>query len=155
MSRPCLVPDRPAAATPAPVPRPDAPPVPADTLDILARTLWGEARGQPPRVLEALACMALNRWRREPGATLAAICTDPAQFPCWDLEPGAALALATADASDPAFAMALRVARRALAGTLSDPTGGAWRFHRGGDSPAWAQGLSPLAEVGPFCCYGA
>ncbi|QJE74566.1 cell wall hydrolase [Aerophototrophica crusticola] len=51
--------------------------------------------------------------------------------------------------------MALRVARRALAGTLSDPTGGAWRFHRGGESPDWAQGLAPLAEVGPLLCYGS
>lgn len=126
---------------------------PTDTLDLLARTLWGEARGQPPRVLEALACLALNRQRRSSGAALSAILTDPAQFPCWDLGAEGALALATADASDPAFALALRVARRALAGTLSDPTGGAWRSHRSGECPAWADGLAPVAEAGPFLFY--
>lgn len=48
----------------------------------------------------------------------------------------------------------LRIARRALAGTLDNPIEDASRYHRAGVEPAWARGLSPVAEVGGFVFYG-
>jgi Cell Wall Hydrolase len=46
-----------------------------------------------------------------------------------------------------------RVARRALRGSLSDPTRGANAFHRIEASPDWARELLPVAVYGPYLFY--
>ena len=64
-------------------------------IDILARTLWGEARADSVRVKEAIAAVVLNRvtlakqrfgkdwW----GTTVVEACLASGQFPCWRLTP--------------------------------------------------------------------
>jgi hypothetical protein len=46
-----------------------------------------------------------------------------------------------------------RVARRALRGSLADPTKGANAFHRIEASPPWARPLLPIAMYGPYLFY--
>lgn len=46
-----------------------------------------------------------------------------------------------------------RIARRALAGTLADPSRDASRFHRVGDFPDWARESRPVAQIGDFLFY--
>jgi hypothetical protein len=46
-----------------------------------------------------------------------------------------------------------RIARRALRGSLTDPTRGANAFHRIEASPEWARGLLPVAMYGPYLFY--
>ena len=46
-----------------------------------------------------------------------------------------------------------RVARRALRGSLTDPTRGANAFHRIEASPDWARELLPVAVYGPYLFY--
>ena len=46
-----------------------------------------------------------------------------------------------------------RVARRALRGSLADPTRGANAFHRIEASPDWARELLPVAVYGPYLFY--
>ena len=46
-----------------------------------------------------------------------------------------------------------RIARRALRGSLTDPTRGANAFHRIEASPDWARELLPVAVYGPFLFY--
>ena len=46
-----------------------------------------------------------------------------------------------------------RVARRALRGSLTDPTQGANAFHRIEASPDWARELLPVAVYGPYLFY--
>lgn len=130
-----------------------------DAIDTLARTLWAEARAQPVRGIEALAAVILNRAGRAaadglaPSARVAAACRDPAGFACWDEgHPDNAAMLAVAG-TDLVFATCLRVARRALAGLLPDPTGGATRYHNRSDHPIWAAGRSPSAEIGDRLFY--
>ena len=60
--------------------------------------------------------------------------------------------MAAADA-DARFAACRRIAARALAGTLVDPTGGATHWHATEALPAWATGQVPLAEVGGLVFY--
>lgn len=63
-------------------------------------------------------------------------------------------ATANSAATDQATLSAgLRIARRALAGTLPDHSRGADRFHRIGDFPDWAKESRPVAEVGEFLFY--
>lgn len=46
-----------------------------------------------------------------------------------------------------------RIARRALSGTLSDPTRGATAFHRIETTPDWSNDLLPIAVFGSFLFY--
>jgi hypothetical protein len=46
-----------------------------------------------------------------------------------------------------------RIARRALSGTLSDPTRGATAFHRIEATPEWSNDLLPIAVFGSFLFY--
>jgi len=142
------------------VPPATAPRPPVDEADILARTLWGEARGESARGMEAVAAVVMNRLavarrrgRHWWGDSVAGICRAPWQFSCWNAgDPNRAKLLAV-DSRDPAFAMALRIARRAMSGRLPDPTGGATHYHAAGVSPAWAAGKAPSAEIGRHLFY--
>lgn len=46
-----------------------------------------------------------------------------------------------------------RIARRALRGTLCDPTRGSNAFHRVETTPEWSKEILPVAVIGPFLFY--
>lgn len=133
--------------------RPEAAADGADAVDTLARTLWGEARGEPVRGIEAVAAVIVNRLRLAGAAGGAAVVRESRGLPCWDPSFPDRPGMVTVDGGDPVFATCLRVARRAVAGVLPDPTGGATRYHRAGNRPAWAEGLFPTAEIGRNLFY--
>ena len=130
-------------------------------IDVLARTIWGEARGEPLRGQEAVAHVVLNRrnvarsrgrfwW----GDDVIEICQKPYQFSCWLADDPNLPKLLEADADDPIFASCLRLARRAVNGALSDdPTDGATHYHARQILPNWAEGRAPLAEIGNHIFY--
>lgn len=146
---------------PGPVALPRGPSVdaPGQAVDTLARTLWGEARGESVRAMEAVAAVVMNCVSRARdqggwwGNDVVAVCRLPGQFPCWDPDAPGRLGLLSVTAADPVFAAAQRIARRAVAGLLDDPTGGATHLHRAGANPQWAQGRSVCAEIGGFQFY--
>ncbi len=130
------------------------------TVDVLARTLWGEARGEGSRGMEAVACVILNRVARAEeeggfwwGNTIVQVCQKPYQFSCWNRSDPNYKALLAADEADLYFASALRVARRALAGALEDITNGATHYHADHMTPYWAKGETPCAKVGRHVFY--
>ncbi|MCA1941149.1 MAG: cell wall hydrolase [Caenispirillum bisanense] len=47
----------------------------------------------------------------------------------------------------------MRIARRAVAGSLADPTAGATHYHARGIHPPWAWRLVPCAEIGRHLFY--
>lgn len=168
MSRARLIPvAEPAGAAPVPAVASVAAATPPaaggpvdDAVDTLARTLWGEARGEPVRGIEAVAAVVVNRVRLAErqgghwwGGNIVAVCRKPYQFSCWNPGDPNRAKLMAVTAADPVFATCLRVARRAVAGLLPDPTGGATHYHRVGLSPSWAVGHSPCAEIGRHLFY--
>ncbi|WP_448192704.1 cell wall hydrolase [Azospirillum sp. sgz301742] len=157
MSRPALVPIHDADPHP-PAPSPGGPVETA--VDTLARTLWGEARGEPVRGIEAVAAVVVNRVRAAErrggfwwGDSVVAVCCKPFQFSCWNAQDPSRAKLLAVTAADPVFATCLRVARRAVAGLLDDPTGGATHYHVLGQHPDWAAGRCPSAEIGLHVFY--
>ncbi len=142
---------------------------PAEDVEILAYTLCVEAGARPVRALEALACLVVNRARaalaedtarlrfapqlRRRGSQalwpllLGAVCRAPFQFRCWHPRaPRPQPDMAT-------LAVCRRIATRAAAGSLADPTGGATHWHDGAELPPWALGQVPLAEVSGLVFY--
>lgn len=57
-----------------------------DEFLVLARTVYGEARGEDAKGQRAVAHVMLNRWKARPkyGADLAGVCLKPWQFSCWN-----------------------------------------------------------------------
>lgn len=148
--------------TPINPPATDAAANPPDpqTADILARTIWGEARGEGTIGMQAVAAVVMNRlsiartagtywW----GTTAAAICRKPFQFSCWTATDPNFGPMQCVDASDLYFATALRLAQRALIGQLDDPTGGATHYCVAGLLPDWARGRTPVAAIGHHVFY--
>ncbi|MCR6633141.1 MAG: cell wall hydrolase [Magnetospirillum sp.] len=123
--------------------------------DILARTLWGEARGESVRGIEAVAAVVLNRAARGGwwGGSVEAVCQKPRQFSCWNVDDPNRAKLERVDETDRVFRICLRVARRALAGAVADPTAGATHYHTRACLPAWARGRVPSAEIGNHLFY--
>jgi hypothetical protein len=118
-------------------------PTDREGVEQLASTLLAVAADQDVRVLEALAAALVNG-RRHSGHVDPALKEPP--------PPAFADAAASRD-FDRKLQLGRRVARRALRGSLADPTLGATAFHRIDANPTWSRGLLPVAVVGSFLFY--
>ncbi|MBW8270374.1 cell wall hydrolase [Caldovatus aquaticus] len=133
----------------------------AAAVEILARTLLGEAGGRPVRAIEAVAAVVMNRVRlaAAPGGPahwgrgIAGVCRAPFQFACWLPRHPRHRAMLEAGEGDAALALCRRVAARAAAGALPDPTGGATHYHDAATLPRWAVGAIAQAEIGGLVFY--
>ncbi|MBT9487344.1 MAG: cell wall hydrolase [Rubrivivax sp.] len=143
----------PQAPTVAPAVTPGAGGPAAHDLQVLARTLWGEARGDGEPGMAAVAAVVLNRWRTgyRGRASVAEVCLDPAQFSCWNRnDPNRSALERVAAQNDAPFLAALNIAAQALGGQLPDPTVGArhyvatWLRTR----PHWLNDKRPCAVIG-------
>jgi spore germination cell wall hydrolase CwlJ-like protein len=139
--------------------------VPAYTqndLYTLARTLWGEARSEGYRGMQAVANVVMNRYEaaqesnikgRQFGRTVAEICQKPYQFSIWNAnDPNLPKILAVTE-DDQSFRAALQIARDALNGSLPDITNGADHYHTSAVSPYWSSGKTPIAQIGSHEFY--
>ncbi len=133
---------------------------PDQAIETLARTLYGEARGEKVRGLEAVASVIINRVEKALkrggywwGTDVEEVCLRPWQFSCWNVKDPNREKILTVDRSNKVYATCLRVARRAVFGVLGDPTHGATHYHRSGLMPAWALKQIPCAEIGQHIFY--
>lgn len=129
-------------------------------IDMLARTIYGEARGELVRGKEAVAAVIMNRVRRARqrggywwGDDVVGVCAKPWQFSCWNEGDSNRRKIEAVTAANRTFQTCIRIARRALAGTLPDPTDGATHYHAAGITPPWAQKRVPAAEIGEHRFY--
>lgn len=113
-------------------------------VERLALTLLTLGADQSVRVLEALAAALVNR-ARQPRRDLELALREP--------PPAGFRDAATTSALGSKLPLCRRIARRALRGSLADPTLGATGFHRLEGNPAWAHGLLPVASFGSFLFY--
>ncbi len=127
-----------------------------DPQDVVARTIWGEARGDGVDGMTAVACVIMNRAHhpRWWGADPVMVCTKPWQFSCWNEgDPNRAKLIAVTDA-DPQFREALAIAARALADQLPDITHGADSYYAlGTPKPDWVWGATETAVIGSQAFY--
>jgi Cell Wall Hydrolase len=99
------------------------------------------------RVVESLAAALINDLRDQPDAALEAwsVAGSAPRGLCEDGHP--------IDDFGRRLGVCRRIARRALRGSLADPTQGANAFHRIEESPPWARALLPIAMYGPYLFY--
>ena len=123
-------------------------------IDVLARTLWGEARGEGREGMTAVANVVMNRVnsKRWPG-TVAEVCQQPFQFSCWlSSDPNRSKLMAVTE-DDSAFKIALEIAKYAVEEELFDITKGANHYHAWSVSPSWAKGVNPVVYIGSHIFY--
>lgn len=149
---------KPAAAS-API-QWDAPDTLAAKIDVLARTIWGEARGESLSGKEAVANVVMNRLKHANrrgkfwwGNSLEEICKKPYQFSCWNENDPNYLKIIAVKEEDSQFVICQRIARRALNGILPDKTNGADHYHADYVTPKWADARVPCATIGRHLFY--
>ena len=146
------------AETPAAAVRPPVVEDRANAIGILARTLWGEARGESREGREAVAEVVVTRANRRPihwwGMSVEQVCQKPSQFSCWlPGDPNRAKLLAVTD-RDAVFRECLVIAERAVRGEVGTLAKGATHYYRAGTpTPAWARGKRPCVTIGNHKFY--
>lgn len=128
-------------------------------LDILARTLYGEARGEGEQGMKAVACVIMNRVHADKWFTgytvtgsrkvpsVAQTCLKKYQFSCWNkFDPNRKI-IQSVTAHDAVFRQCLLIAQLAISGELKDFTNGALYYHTRAIKPAWARGKTPCYEL--------
>ena len=138
---------------------------PPDAVDVLARTIWGEARGEDRAGREMVAAVIMNRVNADLGHDnkpdwwgegVVEVCTRPFQFSCWNPDDANRRKLMAVTTAEPAFRDCLDIARRAVAGQIADTTGGATHYANiplilkasGGRLPTWLVGRAPTHKHG-------
>jgi len=120
-------------------------------IDILARTLYGEAEGGDIDDAIAIAWVVVNRatlpsWPDRP----AAVCKQPWQFSCWNADNprlGQMMA-AVRNGTDRWFNQCWQVAEGVAAGEYPDPTERATHYHTTYiATPKWARGKTPTYQT--------
>ena len=122
--------------------------IPFET-EILARTVYGEARGEPMEGRIAVAAVILNRvaasqFRRD--ETIMGACLRYRQFSCWNRADANFSVIAGSRLDTATYIACVQAALRALAG--EDPSGGATHYHTKSSRPAWSRGKKPCATIG-------
>lgn len=132
-------------------------------LEILARTIYGEARGESRLGKAAVALVVLNRIKSnkkhligyvEVGGvrlpSIAETCLKPYQFSCWLAgDPNRAL-IESVDLNNGVFRECMEIANLAINGRLEDITKGATHYYnpKACKKPNWAVGRKPLYICG-------
>ena len=122
-------------------------------IDIMARTIWGEARGESREGRIAVAYTMRNRAAKSPSYnwpnTVSGVCLQPKQYSCWNKTDGNRAKMLALTTSDAMFRECLQIAEGVVSGTISDPTRGCDHYYATYIGvPAWARGKSVDYRVG-------
>jgi spore germination cell wall hydrolase CwlJ-like protein len=122
-----------------------------EDLSVMARTVYGEARGEPQEGRSAIAHVILNRVRAGGwwGRTISEVCLKRWQFSCWNPGDPNRARLFQIELADRELILCARACIEALAGG-GDPTGGATHYHATSmpAPPRWARGRVPDLVIG-------
>lgn len=142
-------------------------------VHVLACTLYGEARSEPPEGILAVACVIRNRVNLDIGNDnkpdwwgegYRGVCLKKWQFSCWHPEGGegnyAKLAKLVADlkagpVTDPRYLECAWIATGVQKNWVRDITNGADHYHVAGMTPrpSWAQNVVPIKQVSRHVFY--
>ena len=124
-------------------------------IEIVAKTLYGEARGEGYEGQQAVCNVIFNRasnpgwWGKDPRS----VCLKPYQFSCWlDDGPNLPVMLSVTE-EDSVYAQCLAIAASAANKTLLDITNGADSYVVTGTVTEWNKNLKPVAIIGHQSFY--
>lgn len=127
---------------------------------ILARTIYGEARGEytqtGPAALMAVAWVVRNRLQtpRRFGDSVESVCLKPYQFSCWNVKDPNRTLIESVTLKDPLFSLCHTLGMWVLqADALSDVIRGSDHYHGRGVVPYWTSGFKAKVILGRHTFY--
>ncbi|MBK8157970.1 MAG: cell wall hydrolase [Rhodospirillaceae bacterium] len=129
----------------------------AADADTLARTVFGEARGEKREGQTAVAWVIRNRVEMDLGNDgkpdwwgegIQGVCKKPGQFSCWLKSDRNARIIQAVTIDHPVFRQCLLVADDVLRNAVADPTIGATHYHHHAIKPAWIKGATVTRRIG-------
>jgi len=120
---------------------------------IVARTLYGEARGQSKEGKIAVANVMANRVKSGTawwGYDLTSVCLWPLQFSCWNHDDrNRSVILKASRSNDPEFLECLEIAAETVGGSIRDNTSGSLHYvNPTVANPNWLRGKTPVITIG-------
>ena len=129
-----------------------------EQIDYMARTAWGEARGEGSTGMQAVLNVIMNRVKAGGwwGATPKEVCTKKSQFSVWNKSDPNYSKMLAVNTSNADFAAAKSLAGLAYAGALPDITNGATNYLALGSLskvPSWVNKMQVVASIGNHTFY--
>ncbi|CAF2385788.1 unnamed protein product [Rotaria sp. Silwood2] len=127
-----------------------------DEIDVLTRTVYGEARGESIDGQVAVAWVIRNRaakGRTYMGKTIKDVCLKPYQFSCWNSNDKNRSVLLNLYTDSEEYQSIRRVVEQVLNGTRTDNTQGSTHYHARRIQPNWTIGKSPVVTIGNHLFY--
>lgn len=129
-----------------------------EQIEYMARTMWGEARGEGTTGMRAVGHVIMNRvkagiWY---GATPKEVVLKKWQFSCWNKDDPNRAKLLAVTSADSNFALAQSLAKAIYADTMPDITNGATNYLALGSLskiPSWATKMQQVASIGNHTFY--
>lgn len=118
-------------------------------VDVLARTIFGEARGECSDGKKAVGLVILNRYKSNKwfsASSIAEVCLKPLQFSCWNSNDPNSSRIRNANEKE--LSAYFTLAEDLIKGKFADITNGATHYHTKAVKPAWSRGKAPCAEIG-------
>ena len=132
-------------------------------IDIMARTIYGEARGEYNKVNGGMAALIAvgnvikNRLEARSwfGRTIPEVCQKPFQFSCWNPGDLNAEKISHPFITDPIFGICQKVAKKIINNELPDITKGANHYYANtmSQAPKWSYGQRPILKLGNHIFY--
>ena len=121
----------------------------------MAKTMYGEARGESLAGKQAVGNVIMNRvdagsWY---GASIKDVVLKPYQFSCWNSNDPNRKIIDNVSIQTLESTMCLPLARQIIAGDLPDITGGATHYHAKSIIPSWASKMKRTAIIGNHIFY--
>ena len=129
---------------------------PQSAIDVLSRTVYGEARNQTPAGMAAVAWVVRNRsdYPRWWGHSIPTVCLCPWQFSCWNPDDPNRSIIESVDASNPTYCEVIQICGAVIEGRIPDPTKGADSYFAvGSDAPVWADQAVFTTQIGAHRFY--
>ena len=116
-------------------------------IETLARTVYGEARGESYRGKQAVAWVVLNRAAGK--KKLADVCRAKWQFSCWNPDDPNRVKMGKVTLADSTFRDCMLAALSVVQGLAGpDPTEGSKHYHTPAVAPFWGRGKEPVCRIG-------
>ena len=125
-------------------------------IDTVARTVYGEARGEGTDGRLAVAHVIQNRLMdptQRYGGTYEEVCKKAAQFSCWNADDPNRMKLMMVTLSDPWFRQCYCAALHVICLWEKDSTGGSKHYHHEDITPYWAKEKRPVRKIGVHVFY--
>ena len=118
-------------------------------LFTLAKTIYGEARGESDTGKQAVCHVILNRVKKGGwwGNTIEKVCRKRYQFSCWNESDPNRKKLEDLTLDNTDYLICIGIAARCLADKLEDNTNGCTHYHVKKLQPSWAAQEIPYFEI--------